>query len=191
MKTFTRFILLLALAAIAIPALAGSLTPPGLPANGSGMPTTRAIFQQLSSGQVTAIPGTFQEPSAGPTTGTGRSLAEIKAKLPVADNVNGATASDVLSGKTFWGLRTDGTWGVKSGTVAAGANVTGASGSLTVTIPDGLYSGGKSATAVDGNLVSGNIKAGATIFGVIGNTNVVDTTSGSAAANDLQLGKKA
>jgi hypothetical protein len=123
MNTITRFILLLALAAATTPALAGNLTPPGAPGAGSGMPTTKAIFQQLSSGTVPATPGAFQGPSAGPTGGTGRSLSEIKAKLPVADNTNGLKANEAPSGKTFWGLRTDGTWGAQIGTNHMAASV--------------------------------------------------------------------
>jgi hypothetical protein len=115
MNTFIRFILAAALAATAIPTMAGNLTPPGAPGAGSGMPTTKAIFQQLSSGTVPAPPGVFQGPSAGPTGGTGRRLSEIKAKLPAPDNTNGAASADVKAGKTFWGLRTDGTWGAQTG----------------------------------------------------------------------------
>ncbi|MEI7591164.1 MAG: DUF1566 domain-containing protein, partial [Deltaproteobacteria bacterium] len=61
----------------------------------------------------------------------------------------------------------------------------------TFTIPDGLYSGSKTATANDVNLVTGNIKAGTTIFGVAGKTEVVDTTTGDAVAGDILSGKKA
>ena len=116
MKTFISFIMAAALAATAIPTLAGNLTPPGTPGAGSALPTLSDIYNQLATGATAAIPGSFQGPSAGPTGGTGRSLSEIKAKLPVADNTNGATAADVKAGKTFWGLRTDGTWGAQTGT---------------------------------------------------------------------------
>ena len=39
------------------------------------------------------------------------------------------------------------------------------------------------------DLVSGNIKSGVNLFGVNGNSNVVDTSSGDAAAGDLLSGK--
>jgi hypothetical protein len=119
MNHIIRIILTAAVMAIATPALAGSLTPPGLPSAGSGMPTTAEIYNRLDTGAAIAAPGAFKTPSAGPTAGTGRSLADIQGKLPVADNTNGAAASDVKAGKTFWGLR-DGTWGVKSGTLSGG-----------------------------------------------------------------------
>lgn len=116
MKTLVRIIMVLAMAMAAAPALAGSLPPPGSPANGSGMPTLGDIYNQLNTGATAIVPAIFQEPSAGPTTGTGKSLSEIKAKLPAPDNTNGATAADVIAGRTFWGLRTDGTWGLQTGT---------------------------------------------------------------------------
>ena len=43
----------------------------------------------------------------------------------------------------------------------------------------------------DADLISANIKSGITIFGVTGNSNVVDTSSGDAVASDLATGKKA
>jgi len=59
------------------------------------------------------------------------------------------------------------------------------------TIPDGLYSGSKTATANDTNLATGNIRSGVTILGVAGKTEVVDTTSGDAVTSDVLAGKKA
>ncbi|MEK7609687.1 MAG: DUF1566 domain-containing protein [Patescibacteria group bacterium] len=95
-----------------------------------------------------------------------------------------AVAGDLLSGKKSW------VDGVEiTGSVSAGSNVTGSNGTLAMTIPDGLYSGSKTATANDTNLVTGNIKSGITLFGVAGNSNVVDTTSGTAVAGDLANNK--
>jgi hypothetical protein len=37
--------------------------------------------------------------------------------FPQPDNINGATAAQVIWGKTFWGLRTDGNWGLLTGTL--------------------------------------------------------------------------
>lgn len=158
----------LGLLAIALPAWAGDLDAAAPPSAGSGMPTTTDIYNRLSSGAAIHVPGTFQEPAAGPTSGTGRTLADIATKLPVPDNAHGATAADVASGKTFWGLRTDGSWGVTSGAAAVGGNIAAPAGLLTFAIPDGIYGGGKTATATDGNLVPGNIKSGVSIFGVTG-----------------------
>ena len=105
----------------------------------------------------------------------------------VVDTDSGdAVAGDILSGKKAW---VDGA--EVTGTATAGADVTGQNGELAITLPDGLYSGNKKATASDPNLVAGNIKAGATVFGVAGDANVADTGSGDAVTGDILSGKKA
>lgn len=167
-------------------ASAGSLDAPGAPAAGSGMPSTADIYNRLNSGAAISVPAAFQEPAAGPTAGTGKTLAEIAAKLPAPDNGNGATTADVASGKTFWGLRTDGTWGVKTGNATAGTSVTGSNGVLSVPIPAAVYNGGTTVTASDSNLQPGNIKSGVSIFGVSGTASV---PSGTASAADVLSGK--
>jgi hypothetical protein len=58
------------------------------------------------------------------------------------------------------------------------------------TIPAG-YHDGTGKTTPDADLVTANIKAGITIFGVAGKASVVDTASGDAVAGDIALGKKA
>jgi hypothetical protein len=160
-------------------ALAGGLDAPAAPtASGSAMYTGEEIYNRLTTGAAgTKRSGPFAGPAAGPAAG-GHTLNNIMAAAPAADNTNGATAADVLSGKTFWGLRTDGAWGLKTGSVPAGSNVTGPNGSLVINIPGGLYSnwhlvdlhfyGGQTATAVDSNLIAGNIRSGTAIFGVTG-----------------------
>jgi len=77
------------------------------------------------------------------------------------------------------------------GTVSAGANVTGANGVLSIPLPDGFYTGGKTVTATDTNLITGNIRSGVSIFGVAGNSNVVNTGTGTAVATEIMTGKKA
>jgi hypothetical protein len=59
--------------------------------------------------------------------------------------------------------------------VAAGDNVTGTV--LTMTIPDGLYSGSKTATASNTNLTTANIRSGVSIFGVPGASVVLSEMS--------------
>lgn len=175
-------------------ALAGNLDNAGAPSAGSGMPTTTDIYNRLDIGADITAPGAFKEPPAGAITGTSRTLAEIQGKLPVPDNTNGAVAGDVLAGKTFWGLRTDGTWGHTTGLAVAptlGSNITGSIGQLIIPIPDGLYVGGKTATANDSHLTTGNIRSGMTIFGVSGSPTVVDTVTGTAVAADIVSGKTA
>jgi hypothetical protein len=167
---------------------AGPATPPSA---GSGMPTLTDIYNRLATGSVVPVAPAFQEPVAGPGSGTGFTLAQIAAKLPSSDLINGATAAQVLFGRTFWGLRTDGTWGSQGGTALAGSNVTGGPGLLTFAIPDGVYTG-RAATAADPNLATSNVRGGVNIFGVAGKTEVVDTTSATAAvAADVASGKQA
>ena len=100
-----------------------------------------------------------------------------------------AAAGDVVSGKYFYtsgGTKTQGSIAAKSGGDLS------ASG-LTVTVPAGYYASQATKSCSDANLVSGNIKSGATIFGVSGATNVVDTTiaSGGAAQGNILNGYKA
>ena len=63
--------------------------------------------------------------------------------------------------------------------------------SATTTVVNAGYYAATNLAAVDPDLATGNIRGGTTIFGVTGRTEVVDTTSGDAAASDLLLGKKA
>lgn len=105
----------------------------------------------------------------------------------IADST--AAAGDVLSGKYFYkstGEKTQGSIASKSSSDLQ-ASV------LTVTAPAGYYASAASKTLTDASLISGNIKSGATIFGVSGATNVVDTTvsSDAASASTVISGKKA
>ncbi|UCE17667.1 MAG: DUF1566 domain-containing protein [Gemmatimonadota bacterium] len=163
-------------------------TDPTNPPGATSSYTLEDIYNRLNDGTA-GSQSTFTEPTAGPVTSTMHTLNEIMGKAPAMDNSNGATASEVLSGKTFWGL-TSGEWGPKTGTAAAGSDVLGPEGSLAFPIPDGIYSG-KTATAQDGDLAAGNIKSGVNIFGIDGDPNVVNTSSGDATAGDILSGKKA
>ena len=100
-----------------------------------------------------------------------------------------AVAADVLSGKYIY--KADGT--KVQGSIASKSSSDLTESILTVTAPAGYYASAASKTLSDASLVSGNIKAGATIFGVAGATNVVDTTisSDAAAASTIINGKKA
>lgn len=100
-----------------------------------------------------------------------------------------AAAGDVLASKYFY---TSG--GTKTqGTIASKTSSDLTANTLTVTAPAGYYASAASKTLSDANLVSGNIKSGATIFGVSGSTNVVDTTlaTGGAAAAQIMNGYSA
>ena len=149
MKSTLVPLALLALLAAALPSWAGNLDAPAAPSTGSGMPTTTAIYNRLDTGAAISVTGTFLEPAAGPTAGTGKTLADISTKLPVPDNTQGATAGDVANGKTFWGLRTDGTWGLTSGSAA----VTPAIGNATAAdVRTGKTFSNGSATGLSGSM---------------------------------------
>lgn len=105
--------------------LAGGLNPTmGPTGTDSQMYTLQQIYDRLATGAAGARMTAFTEPSSGPGTGTMRTLDEIMAKVPVLDATNGATADQVLFGKTFWGL-TAGAWGPQTGTFSfVGARAT-------------------------------------------------------------------
>jgi len=84
-------------------------------AAGSAMFTLQDICNRLNTGTEGSQRGSgFTEPSAAPAP-TDCSLNTIMAKLPVKDDSNGASTSDVAAGKTFWGLK-NGEWGLQTGT---------------------------------------------------------------------------
>jgi len=163
-------------------ARAGDLDSPSAPGATSSY-TLEDVYKRLEAGTAGA-PSTFTEPAAGPTVGTMHTLNEIMGKAPASDNANGAAASDVLSGKTFWGLRTGG-WGPQTGSLT-----TQTPDNTTVSQPAGYYAAFNLST-VDANLATANIRSGVSIFGVGGDANVVNTGSGDAVAGDMLVGKKA
>ena len=163
--------------------LAGNLDSTDVPANTLSY-NLEDIYDRLDSGAAGAQTG-FTEPVAGPGA-SGHTLDEVLGKAPAEDNTNGTTPAQVLTGKTYWSLRTDASgWGQKTGTAAEGNNVNGPDGSKTFNIPDGLYSG-KTATANDAQLVAGNIAQGVNIFGVAGSALLA---TGDATAGDVLAGK--
>jgi hypothetical protein len=111
-----------------------------------------------------------------------------------------ATVAQVLSGTTFYkDSRSEltGTMTDREGDSASSAQAAAASVNY-FTALTGFFDGNDrvSATdaevaALDSDIATGNIKSGVSIFGVSGNSNVVDTTSGDAVAGDLASGKLA
>jgi hypothetical protein len=226
MKRYAQLSLVPVLLGSPSPLLAGDIDSSTDPADTLSY-TIGDICNRLDSG-VAGSQISFTEPTADPAP-TGCTLNEMMSKAPAQDNTNGAAPSEVANSKTFWGLRTDGTWGQQTGTstatdtssgdataadiasgkkawvdgseitgnVPAGDNVTGTDGQKTITIPDALYSGSKTATANDTDLTVGNIKSGVNVFGVAGTYtgsiggNVQDTSSGNAVAGEIFSGKKA
>lgn len=142
-----------------MPLVADPLDPPTAPGSTNSY-TIGDICNRLDTGAAgTQIP--FTEPTAAPGS-TGCTFNEVMSKAPVEDNTNGALINEVLLGKTFWGLRTDGTWGLQTGTLATQTPT-----DTTVNQPAGNYSAFDLST-VDTDLTAANIKSGVTIFGVLG-----------------------
>lgn len=97
-----------------------------------------------------------------------------------------ATAAQMLSGATAY------VNGAKvTGTIPSKAAATITPGTSNQTLAAGQYLSGAQTIAGDADLVSTNIKAGANIFGIAGNANVVDTSAGTAAAGHILSGYKA
>ncbi len=169
---------------------AGDLSPSSSPENsGSAMFTMEDLYQRLLNGTTgTKRSGSFVEPVTGPTTGSMHNLNDLMGKMPAKDDTNGATDANVLQGKKFWGL-SSAQWGPRVGTMPniGQQNITPSTADQTIS--QGYHSGsGK--VAGDTDLTTENIKAGTTIFGVTGKTEVVDTTSGDATASNIMSGKK-
>ena len=111
-----------------------------------------------------------------------------------------AVVANVLDGKFFYKddfkTKLEGTMPNNAGAVACvSASIT--AGTTLSVIPAAGYTDGSDDTStidlttVDADLVTGNIKAGITILGVAGKTEVVDTTEAvdPAAEGDIALGK--
>lgn len=60
--------------------------------------------------------------------------------------------------------------------------------SASETVAAGYYDA-TTLSAVDAELVTGNIKSGITIFGIAGTSTVVDVSDTTAAAGDVKVGK--
>ncbi len=68
------------------------------------------LYSRLTAGTA-GTQSAFSEPSTGPGTGTMHTINEIMGVAPALDNTNGTTRTQVMAGKTYWGLR-DGAWGL-------------------------------------------------------------------------------
>ncbi len=109
-------------------------------------------------------------------------VVPLGGKKPVGD----AVSADVLDGKIFSNKDEVGV----TGTMMNNGAVTITPSNEAQSIPEG-YHNGSGTVPTDANLATGNIRSGATIFGVAGKTEVVDTTSGDALPEHLLKHKKA
>ena len=97
-----------------------------------------------------------------------------------------AEAGHVLEGRTF----SNATEAGGDGAMPDRGAVSITPGTTAQTIVEG-YHDGSGTVEGDADLASGNIKSGVEIFGVDGDSNVVDTSSGDAIEGDIAAGKKA
>ena len=94
-----------------------------------------------------------------------------------------ALVGDVKDPKTFYSVAAP----RKTGTMPTVAIV-----AANDNYPEGYHAGNVGGLdAIDTDLATPNIKAGVTIFGKVGDPNVVDTSPGDAIAGNIQSGKKA
>ncbi len=143
--------------------LAAPLEPPAPPDNiGSAMYSIWDICKRLETGAA-GEKRTFQSPRSGPAP-TGCSLNDIMDKAP-AKSATGVGPNEVAAGKQYWGL-IDGNWGLQSGTAPSHGAKTFVPQAADQAIAAGYYQAG--VVKGDANLKPENIRAGVTIFGVVG-----------------------
>jgi len=138
--------------------------PPGPPETTASY-TLQHIYERLEVGAAGA-PITFTEPASGPAVGTMHTLDEIMALAPEVDEANGAAASQVVSGTTYWSLRS-GAWGPQTGAMPDNGAVTLTPTTTQQTIAAG-YHNGSGYVEGDADLAPSNIRCRVTIFGVTG-----------------------
>jgi hypothetical protein len=153
-----------------------------------------------NNGAVNITPSTSaQTIAAGYHNGSGSVAGDadlISTNIRFGANIFGVSGSviqatgnaglgDVLAGKTFSNIGGSG-----MGTMPNNGAVTLTPTTSNQSIAAG-YHNGAGVCEGDADLVSGNIKAGVDLFGVSGDPDVVDTSSGDAVASDIALGKKA
>ncbi len=154
-----------AMAPVVVVVLAGSPdNPPGPPDTASSY-TLEHIYDRLTTGAIgTQI--TFTEPNDEPLVGAMHTLNEIMSVAPVVDDTDGAAPTDVLTGKTYWGLRSS-TWAMQTGSMTNNGAVTIVPTTTSQTIAAG-YHNGSGYVGGDPDLVATNIALGVDLFGVVG-----------------------
>ena len=153
-------------------AAVGTVDSPDVPGNTQSF-TLNDIYNRLDGGAAGAQ-STFTEPAAGPGTGTMHDLNDVMDEAPAIDNTNGATETNVLDGKAFWGL-TGGQWGTQIGTMPNNVAVTIVPTTTQQTIALGYHDGAGKVEG-DADLVAGSIARGVDLFGVSGICRAVRAT---------------
>jgi len=145
-------------------AQAGTITPPvGVPS--AQFYTLSNIWTRLTTNETA---GDHLFTFADSLVGSGKTLTEIYNAIPTIN------PSKLLNDTTYLGI----TGNISTQTLSSANGTVGAG-----------YYGATTLSAVDTDLIAGNIKSGVTLFGVAGDSNVVNTSSGDAVAGDLLLDK--
>jgi formylglycine-generating enzyme required for sulfatase activity len=158
---------------------AGPSGPPGDPAN--AMYSLSDVCQRLDSG-ASGEKRVFSDPTSAPGSKIACSLNELMDKAPVMDNSNGAVPGHVIGGKTYWGL-VNGNWGKQAGTMPNHGAKTYTPSAVEQAGGAGYYE--SIVIQSDPNLKPENIRAGVTIFGVVG---TYTPTTGSTFRDTLKDG---
>lgn len=165
--------------------------------------------QEIAAGQylsgiqtIAAVP--TEEKSATPTTSaqditptSGKFLTKVAVgAIPAA--YKDMTTADIVAANVLNGKKGGNSTGVITGTMPNNAGDKAAvsyhrDGTSIHIVPALGYTDGSDDSVIitDAEFITGNIRAGKNIFGLDGKTEVVDTTSGDAVAENLENGKKA
>lgn len=153
-------------------------------------------FQSASNGKTlikNAITGVDPEVTI-PTDATFQQLADAIGQIETGVNTDDATATaeHILAGMTAYikEIKVTGKMINRSGTTHMADSFYADTGYVILKPPIGYYDGvgGSSVRQNEPNLRSANIRGGVSIFGVQGNTNVVDTSDGVLDANLMVQG---
>ncbi len=161
-KLKTRIVVVLTL--LCATSLCAQIAPTTAPAATSSF-SFEDLYTRLNAG-TTGSERVFTEPATGPSAATMHTINQIMAKAPLLDAANGADATMVLGGKTFWGLLS-GTWGTATGAMPNNGAVTYTPGTADQAVAAGYHNGAGKVSG-DADLTASNIKNGVEIFGVPG-----------------------
>jgi hypothetical protein len=179
--------LIISLMFLNTPLLAGPVDAPAPFGDmGSAMYSINDICERLKSGAEPEL-----TPFSGPTTGPGGggarcTLNDVMAVAPKKATVSGAQTSEVLSGKSYWGLRTE-QWGKQTGTMVNQGAQTYLPSVTDQPIAAG-YHNGLGVVTGDADLLAENLKAGVDIFGVLGSYSP-QVPTGEVRAEEVLEGK--
>lgn len=166
----------------------------------SGLRKIKAVITNLAASVIKA--GTTVGGVLGTFTSDANAVA-AEMLAGVTAYVNGIKITGTMAniGKAVHSLAINGSYtipkgyhdgtGVVSQALPTKGSATITPGTAAQVISAGQYLTGDQTIAGDADLISANIKAGKNIFGVAGNSNVVDTSAGDATAAQILSGKKA